>query len=82
MTTNELRTQAGLQVKHERKLGNMNALKHGLNTKDAKKRWRESEEAIKEVRQTLRKIAEVNPELRLTFETTYTEDTDNEALDK
>jgi ApbE superfamily uncharacterized protein (UPF0280 family) len=82
MTTNELRTQAGLQVKHEKKLENKNALKHGLFTKDAKARWRESEEAIREVRQTLRKIAEVNPELRLSFETTYAEDADNEALNK
>ncbi len=74
MQENKLRTMAGLFVTHEKKLGNKNALKHGLTSKEAKKRWKEAEEAIIEVRQTLRKIACVNPELRLNFDTTYAED--------
>ena len=68
MTNNDQLTMAGIPVKHAKKLGNKNALKHGLNTQDAKKRLKETEIAIKEVRQTMRKIAEVYPNLGLTFE--------------
>lgn len=71
---------AGLVVTHEKKLGNKNALKHGLTTKDAKKRWNEAEEAIREVRMTLRKIADVNPELRLSFDTACDEDYKEEYI--
>ena len=67
MNQNEQFTMAGFPVKHEKKLGNQNALKHGLNTKDAKKRIRDVEDAVLEVRQTLRKISELNPNLGLTF---------------
>lgn len=60
-------TKAGTPAKHPTKLGNMNALKHGLNTREAQKRWRDMENAIREVRSTLRKLAVANPELKITF---------------
>ena len=68
MTQNDtLFTQSGAPAKHPTKLGNMNALKHGLHTREAQKRWKDMENAIREVRSTLRKLAVVNPELRITF---------------
>ena len=68
MTQNDtLFTKAGTPAKHPTKLGNMNALKHGLHTREAQKRWKDMEQAIREVRSTLRKLAVVNPELKITF---------------